>query len=396
MLAFKAELHADFKQHMHKLENVFLKMKQSSDNFIENNVHLMNITGLVFSANKLKDSYDQQVNQGVTNQVDLIVQGMASWIVTRTARHAQALASIMQRGALYSNPSSSNPIGAVMNGISSAHGSASTGSLSGAGGVAGSGGYTSTASSSSSTSSSSSAASSSANAQSLPFLRPSINAILASANEDVDAVGAGAGDSNADKGLTPSQGLTNRPDLVLDVVRQADFVRTAGVDFHQSRLQMLGDLQRQCREVVDETKRMAQTERMVDTIRQSLMATAAVEVSAMGLGAIFATIFFDATGLAGAGALALAGLVVLPSQRSRLSREMNAKIDALYSSLSVSLQAQFEREIDNAQDTMAQAIHPYFKWVDHENDRLIALQNEMRDVDNEIREIRKQIGSLEK
>jgi small GTP-binding protein len=177
----------------------------------------------------------------------------------------------------------------------------------------------------------------------------------------------------------------------LDVMQTAEAVRAAGVDFHQARLESIKEMQLQCAATVSETARAEQTQRMVQSLMTGSLAAASLEVSAVGLAAVCATMLMDVTGLAGAGAAAVAGLVVLPSQRTHLTRQMNARVDAMHAELRSTLSAQYAKEVEAARHHLTGAVGPFVRYVTHEEERLAELKTQVDSVRAEIRRLSAQL-----
>jgi len=305
---FQAELKSDFKQHLHKLENIFLRMKQASDHFMDNEVHIKNIPSLALKRNALKASYESQVCAHVNTQIDEVIHSMATWIVTRTARHAQSLAAIMQR-SLGSPAAVATPL-----------------------------------------------------------------------------------TSSTSSKVPMNVGIS--PDGSLNVAQQAERLRAAGVDFQQDRSQLRVDLQARCRELFDHVHREKEVARMVSAVQSSVFMTAAVELSAVGVGALVASAMLDTTGIAGAGALALTGLFIIPAQRVRAKKEMNAKIDEWHKAVEAAITAQFERELLAATSLVSDAVAPFLSWVDYESLKVRGLQHAVESIESEINALRRSIATF--
>lgn len=230
---FSTEVAADFGQQLHKLENVFLRMKAASREFLQSNLALTNTATLAFNARRVRDEYHACVNEGVSQEVDEIVHTLAGWLVHKTARHAQTLANIMQRSA----PAGA---GAALASLHAEHHSPlfSTSAPTALALSVPAAALSSAAAPTASSSSSSSAAAAAALAAASPLFPSSAPLPYPSVT--------------GDSGLVPSAPL-------LDVTRQADTLRAAGVDFQQARIHLLQDIQRKCRETVSEAARKVRT-----------------------------------------------------------------------------------------------------------------------------------------
>ncbi|CAF5152775.1 unnamed protein product, partial [Rotaria magnacalcarata] len=66
----------------------------------------------------------------------------------------------------------------------------------------------------------------------------------------------------------------------------------------------------------------AQADELTASIRSTMLGTAAIEVGAVGLGALAALASFDWTGLLGAGLMGIFGLYLIPMRRLTIKQEM--------------------------------------------------------------------------
>ena len=122
------------------------------------------------------------------------------------------------------------------------------------------------------------------------------------------------------------------------------------------------------------------------------MQTAAVEVGAIGLGAILVavlhTTLLDVTGLLSAGALAALGFYVLPYRKNRLKQQLRDGINALRDQLNESITRQFEHELSESMQRMREAVAPYTRFVRVEREKLERVSGEMDAVRTELAALR--------
>ena len=152
--------------------------------------------------------------------------------------------------------------------------------------------------------------------------------------------------------------------------------------FEYDRQKLLETVGRAAQEAVDGYSRVAEIDRMAESVRTAVAGTAIIEVSALGLGAIITlmatTQLADITGLMAAGTLALLGLFVLPARRKRAKKELSNKILQLREKLMSSLTEQFERENERSRHRIEEAIAPYTRFVKAERQKLDELSAELK------------------
>ena len=149
--------------------------------------------------------------------------------------------------------------------------------------------------------------------------------------------------------------------------------------FEYDRQTLLETVGRAAQDAVDGYSRVAEIDRMAESVRTAVAGTAIIEVSALGLGAIITlmatTQLADVTGLMAAGTLALLGLFVLPARRKRAKKELSKKILVLREKLMSSLTEQFDREVERARHRIEEAIGPYTRFVRAEREKLEELHS---------------------
>ena len=144
--------------------------------------------------------------------------------------------------------------------------------------------------------------------------------------------------------------------------------------FDYDRQRLLEAVRSEAQRAVDGYDAPAEAKRLAQSVRDSVAQTALLQVSALGVGALVATLATttaaDVTGLAAAGALSVMGLFILPARRRRARAELATRVATLRAKLLASLTESFERERDRGQQRVREAIAPYSRFVRTEGDRL--------------------------
>ncbi|CAF1641211.1 unnamed protein product, partial [Adineta ricciae] len=166
---------------------------------------------------------------------------------------------------------------------------------------------------------------------------------------------------------------------------------TSGVDadFSISRQQILNQLQAQCQNILykQKTATGAQADDLSASIRSTMLGTAAIEVGAVGLGALATLASFDWTGLLGASLIGILGLYLIPMRRLTIKQEMKDRIDKTRLELTEQLNKHFTHELDTNERKMRELIMPYSRFVQDEQEKL-------KKTIEQIETIRKQIKQL--
>ncbi len=139
----------------------------------------------------------------------------------------------------------------------------------------------------------------------------------------------------------------------------------SGFDYDRSRL--IEIVNRAAQRALENYDPQDEARRVAESLQIAVAETAAVEVSAIGLGAlvtaIASTAAADLTGILAASAVAILGLLVIPAQKRKVKRELHEKISGVRTQLMRALETQFERELKRAMDEMEDTIAPYTRFI---------------------------------
>jgi hypothetical protein len=171
-----------------------------------------------------------------------------------------------------------------------------------------------------------------------------------------------------------------------------------GARFHYDRTRMIDSVARETQKVVDSYDRRREAQELADGARNAVAAAAAVGAGALGLGTLVTlaatTAAADVTGLILASVMAAIGFFILPARRQRAKTEMREKITAVRARLSSALREQFNREIQRSADRIREGIAPYSRFVRAEGDSLKVIDQELREISNELASLRARVDRV--
>jgi small GTP-binding protein len=165
-------------------------------------------------------------------------------------------------------------------------------------------------------------------------------------------------------------------------------------EFEINRKQLLESLGRAARQVTASYDKEAEARALTESVQLGLAAVGAVEIGALGLGAVLLhtlTRALDPLGVLAAGGLAVLGLYILPARRRSAQRDLDAKIADLRQRLAAAMTTQFDRETERAVQTLREAISPYTRFVRGEKERLEASVEELGAIAGEVSALRSKI-----
>jgi small GTP-binding protein len=171
-----------------------------------------------------------------------------------------------------------------------------------------------------------------------------------------------------------------------------------GARFHYDRTRMIDSVARETQKVVDSYDRRREAQELADGARNAVATAAAVGAGALGLGTLgtlaATTAAADVTGLILASVMAAIGFFILPARRQRAKTEMREKITAVRARLSSALREQFNREIQRSADRIREGIAPYSRFVRAEGDSLKVIDQELREISNELASLRARVDRV--
>jgi small GTP-binding protein len=144
--------------------------------------------------------------------------------------------------------------------------------------------------------------------------------------------------------------------------------------FHYDRERLIDGVGRKTQQVVDTFDRQAEARKIAEGAQTAVAAAAALEVGAVGLGAIVTAIattaVADVTGILLASVVAALGLFVIPTKRRKAKQEMHQRVNDMRIQLVDALRGQFKGEISRSQNNVREAIGPYTRFVRSERAHL--------------------------
>ena len=171
-----------------------------------------------------------------------------------------------------------------------------------------------------------------------------------------------------------------------------------GARFHYDRTRMIDSVARETQKVVDSYDRRREAQELADGARNAVATAAAVGAGALGLGTLVTlaatTAAADVTGLILASVMAAIGFFILPARRQRAKTEMREKITAVRARLSSALREQFNKEIQRSADRIREGIAPYSRFVRAEGDSLKVIDQELREISNELASLRARVDRV--
>lgn len=168
--------------------------------------------------------------------------------------------------------------------------------------------------------------------------------------------------------------------------------------FHYDRDRLMEGVGREAQRVVDSYDKTREAEAIAEGAQIAVAASAALELGAIGLGALVTvlatTLAADVTGVLMAGLIAALGLFIIPTRRRQAKSEMREKVAGLRTQLVQSLRLQFEKEIERSLRGINEAIAPYTRFVRAEKGKLVAAQTSLDEIKKHINQLQARVEEL--
>jgi hypothetical protein len=171
-----------------------------------------------------------------------------------------------------------------------------------------------------------------------------------------------------------------------------------GGEFRYDRDRLIDSVGRSAQRVVEMYDTSHEAEKMAANAQMAVAGTAAVEVGAIGLGAIVAalatTVAADVTGILAASVIAALGFFVIPHRRQAAKKELAERVATMRVQLTSALTTQFEKEINRSLSRISDAVAPYTRFVRAEETKLKETQTDLSESQNQLGRLRAEIEGM--
>jgi small GTP-binding protein len=168
--------------------------------------------------------------------------------------------------------------------------------------------------------------------------------------------------------------------------------------FHYDHERLIDSIGRESKKVIDTYDKSHEAHQIAQGAQNAVAAAAAIEISAVGLGAIVATIATtvaaDVTGILLASVVAALGLFIIPARRRKAKKEMREKIAEMRGQLIQALDSHFQLELDRSIQHINETISPYTRFVRAERTKNLDARSSLEDIQNEISRLHSRIDDL--
>ena len=177
--------------------------------------------------------------------------------------------------------------------------------------------------------------------------------------------------------------------------REGQMLGAISREFDYNRRVLLQSVSRTVTSVIQTYDREAETDQLSQDMRNTVAQAAIAGASGVGLGAIIVafvgTLAADVTGIIAGIGLLLLGYGIIPLRRKQAKQDFDAKMLELQAKLTASMSEQFRKELNNSINRVQDAIAPYTRFVRSEQQKTVALQERLTQLNQEILGLKSEI-----
>lgn len=168
--------------------------------------------------------------------------------------------------------------------------------------------------------------------------------------------------------------------------------------FHYVRESLIDGIGREAKSVVETYDKTHEARQIAQGAQNAVAASAALEISAVGLGAlvtaIATTVAADVTGILLASLVAALGLFIIPARRRLAKKEMGEKITEMRDQLVQALTNHFHEEIIRSIRHMEETIAPYTRFVRSEQGKNLEAKKKLEEMKTAVSRMQTNINDL--
>ncbi len=169
-------------------------------------------------------------------------------------------------------------------------------------------------------------------------------------------------------------------------------------NFNLNREMILNNVTQKTNTVIEGFDKEKEARKIAEQAQNTVAATAAMEVGAVGLGALITalatTAAADVTGIVLASVMAIIGFLVIPARKRKAIKESNEKISELRTQLVEALREEFTKQIQHSTDQFKSALAPYTRYVRAEYEKLTSYDSKITTLQSTLLTLKAKVEDL--
>ncbi len=179
-------------------------------------------------------------------------------------------------------------------------------------------------------------------------------------------------------------------------LREAGALAAHGdTEFQYNREELFARLREPIERRLSEFDTETEARDITEGVKAAVTQAFGVNVLAIGLGALFITVFttaaLDVTGVLTATVFAIAGWLIIPARRRQLISDFETKITKLNEDLAALLKARFEEQLNRYESQLLEVVAPYERFLKTEVAKLEAAVTELRSAETEVKSLENRV-----
>ncbi len=184
----------------------------------------------------------------------------------------------------------------------------------------------------------------------------------------------------------------------VSIRRDDAMIGSIGKQFDYNRRTLLQSVARSASTAVKSYDQEAEARDLSQDLRSAVTQAAVAGASGIGLGAAIVafvgTAAADVSGILAGMALLGLGLYIIPARRKRAKQDFDEKMQELRTRLHSAMAEQFHKELNNAVNRVQDAIVPYTRFVRSEQQKTLAIQAQVEQLDAALTALKNDIEAL--
>ncbi|MBU0754492.1 MAG: dynamin family protein [Planctomycetes bacterium] len=168
--------------------------------------------------------------------------------------------------------------------------------------------------------------------------------------------------------------------------------------FEYNREQIFAAIQDGFKKQVNEFDFKGECNRVVDSAYRGLLGFLGVEIGAVAIGTLVATLastlWWDISGFMLAGAFAVTGFFILPAKKRKAIKEFRAKVDVLVTQFKSTLTREFDSEIASALENIRSSYKPYMTFYQSETTKIEEHASKLKELTTSLTALKDEIGRI--
>lgn len=161
--------------------------------------------------------------------------------------------------------------------------------------------------------------------------------------------------------------------------------------FQYDRMRLMQTIEQEVQVVISSYDKVREAKVIANHAQEAVAATAALEIGALGIGALVAmmstAMAMDATGIILGSSFAILGLFIIPAKKRRATQELSEKVGELREKLTLTLEKQFTFELGESLNRIQLSLDPYGKFVREEAEKLNLYKQHLTTLEQQILEL---------